>query len=74
MHKKIILSLGFLKAKESRYINKGQIKVCFLRAHLGLSLKPVAQNYLFTALSFYPNIAILCVKMSSVNRAKRFTN
>jgi len=29
----------------------------------------MAQKYLFIAISFYPNIAILCVKMSRVNKA-----
>jgi hypothetical protein len=30
-------------------------------------LKHVARNYLFIAISFYRNIAILCGKMSRVN-------
>ncbi len=41
----------------------------FFRAYLGRSLKHVAQNYLFMAISFYCNIAILRDKMSRVNKA-----
>ncbi len=41
----------------------------FFRAYLGWSLKHVAQNYLFIAISFYLFIAILCAKMSRVNKA-----
>ncbi len=39
------------------------------RACLGWSLKHVAQNYLFIAISFYLNIAILCAKMYRVTWA-----
>jgi len=38
----------------------------FFRSYLGWSLKHVAQNYIFIAISFYRNNAILCAKISSV--------
>jgi len=38
-------------------------------AYLGWSLKHVAQNYLFISISFCLFIAILCAKMSRVNKA-----
>jgi len=38
-------------------------------AYLGWVLKPMAQKYIFIALSFYIFIAILCAKMSRVNKA-----
>jgi len=39
------------------------------RAYLGWSYKHVAQNYLFISISFDLFIAILCAKMSRVNKA-----
>jgi len=34
----------------------------FFRAYRGWSLKHVAQNYLFIVISYYRNIAMLCLK------------
>jgi len=71
-NKKIFLSHGCLRAKgswqknKSRYINKTQIKVCFLKNLPWLVKKNVSQNYLF---NLYIFIAILCAKMSRWNKA-----
>ena len=56
---------GKLLTKNKQKINKGM----FFRVYPGWSLKLVAQNYLFISISFYLFIAILCVKMSPVNKA-----
>jgi len=67
----IIFSNRFLFTIKGNLLTKPNPRL-FLRAYLGCSLKPVAQNYQIIAIFFYLFIAILRVKISSVNRAFNF--
>jgi len=62
-----IFSNRFLFTKQGKLLAKPNPRyVGFLRAYLGRSLKPKAQNYRMISRSFYLFIQILCAKISSV--------